>query len=77
MLLGQVQPVYLEQLIALHLCLYREDIILRYSNKSTCYICELLTCTFFVSTYPRQRRFLKLLLLCNLHLRNGDVLVLK
>lgn len=77
MLLGQVQPVYLEQLIALQLCLYRGDIILRHNNKSTCYICELLTCMFFVSTYPRQRRFLKLLLLCNLHLRNGDIFVLK
>lgn len=30
-----------------------------------------------VSTYPRQRGFLKLLLLYNLYLSNGDVLVLK
>lgn len=30
-----------------------------------------------IVTYPRQRGFLKLLLLCNLYLSNGDVLVLK
>lgn len=30
----------------------------------------------FVSTYTRQRGFLKLLLLCHLYLRYGDVLVL-
>lgn len=31
----------------------------------------------FVSTYSRQRGFMKLLLLWNLYLSNGDVLVLK